>query len=153
MHVPAFDRWSQAPAVLETLFSLYLDLVWLEELGNAISEMIDAGVLKARPKHETSLVSNILDMEPVLLGKRGPKPITVRHLSRLFHSVRRELESLVVANARISPEDLSQRFPMLQIGELGRIVSSKLALSAKNTATMAPRVRGIFGSASTKQSV
>lgn len=79
MHVPAFDRWSEAPDLLEMLFSLYLDLVWLEELGNAIAALIDEGVLKARPKHETSLVNDILTMEPVLLGKRSSEPITVRH--------------------------------------------------------------------------
>jgi len=124
MHVPAFDKWldHSTPELQDSLFSTYLDLVWLEELANAIAQLLDLGILRARPKQEASLVHEILQRESSLRERRTSVPVTLLQLSRFLYTVRRELENLAIVDAESTPKELSGLFPISQIGGFGRSI-------------------------------
>src|SRR6185437_11844911 len=124
MHVPAFDKWldHSTQELQDSLFSTYLDLVWLEELANAIAQLLDLGILRARPKQEASLVHEILQRESSLRERRTSVPVTLLQLSRFLYTVRRELENLAIVDAESTPKELSGLFPISQIGGFGRSI-------------------------------
>jgi hypothetical protein len=129
MHVPAFDRWaiSEEKGFIGSVFSAYLDLTWLEDLCIGIGELLDRNILRAKPREEQMLVGDICGRHNELISPYGSTPATLRKLAEVLYSKRREVERLAIANARITTESFSARFPLLQIGELGRSIASPLA--------------------------
>ncbi len=131
IQLSAFDtRLAKESRELRSLIvSLYLDIIGLQLIVDAIAEMIAQKIITASPKDEQECTDAIIEgfagcflsIDPQLLAKN---PITLKHLIRVFRQMQSRLERYAIygGDALIAVENYSG-----QIGELGRSVSDKLA--------------------------
>jgi hypothetical protein len=108
------------------ILGLYLDLVFLELLANAVAEMVAQGHLKISARVESELVSKWLDDNCDCYGSLSqPAPNTVAVFRGRTAKLRKMLEQ--AAQTREEATTLLKRIPIGQIGELSRALAPKLA--------------------------
>jgi hypothetical protein len=106
------------------VFSHYLDLVWLEELLNALSDLIVAKQLDVDADRERGCVQRICEQFAVA-SSTGRSPFTLRELSRALHLRREDLELLAATDG--SPKDAIRQLRIAhQVGGLGRDIAGRL---------------------------
>lgn len=123
----AFDEWlSKMDADLYgMILGLFLDLIWLELIANAIAELTVRNILSGKPSQEHACVEKVLQHEDVLreyLPVKGP--FTMKQLAGAIRGLRGKLERLAMLKA--DPKEILASFPVGQVGSLGRFVSSFL---------------------------
>lgn len=123
-----FEEWlTSAPSRLHaTLTSLYLDLIWIEALLDAVEEMRSRQLLEFSIEEEASFVrwqSEWWERRGggSLLPESGDNLLTLKE--NIFR-VRNELEAAAVAE--IEPAELVSEIPVGQVGQLGRDAGAKL---------------------------
>ncbi|MCH8043056.1 MAG: hypothetical protein IID44_04995 [Planctomycetes bacterium] len=108
------------------LLGLYFDLVFLETISHAVSDMLAEGTLKISSNVESDSVSVwVADCADVLVSSDFEDVTSVASFNRLVRSARRSLEHLALTRASVN-ESLEQFAPG-QIGTLGTAVARRMA--------------------------
>ena len=118
---------------LDELFSLYLDLIWVELLLESIADIIvddEINLFVISPKDEQSFVRNVFvayDLfEPY--AENGPK--TIRELSMLVKKIRKQLDLDVKLSKDL--KCLFRDYRPEACGKFGRDIGRKLGLFCDN---------------------
>jgi hypothetical protein len=125
-----FDRWlPNMPSELRaSIFSLYIDLIWLQSLLESISQMLIDKQLDAAPSKEQKRAQTILDRYPELINDTKLKaPFSFKRFASLVYEKRRTLEKWALAGVEPDTKELHTLFPLGQIGQLGQAIASDLA--------------------------
>jgi energy-coupling factor transporter ATP-binding protein EcfA2 len=128
-HVPNhFKKWLNDDEREDEIFSLFLDLLWLEELTSAVQSLClnkinGKRIFDASPVSEIKFVKNIFEKIPKLSVWRQPSSdYTLSCLNNVFEDMRAGLQEASMARKNVS--SISDQYPYMQIGELGRSVHS-----------------------------
>ncbi|MBZ0105944.1 MAG: hypothetical protein K8H84_09980 [Sulfuricella denitrificans] len=101
------------------IFSFFLDLIWLEELIDAISELIVNDIFDISADIEQARVKDITDEFVYTLGADGRRPSTLKDLSRRIRNARETIE--ILGRQKPEPTDVIEKFRIVgQVGEFGR---------------------------------
>ncbi len=121
------DESSQS--VYESVMSLYVDLIFLELLSEAIADLIVERVISVSGTSESALLNEAVAQyrSPDLLGRFLPsnEDMTARSLHGSMRIARRFLERHAAQRLPLTP--LLERLPIQQAGKLVRDVSPGLA--------------------------
>jgi hypothetical protein len=101
----------------------YIDLVWLQELADALSTLVAESHVKFSPGQEAEVVSEIENRYEDTLLSTGPNSVTIRSLSRKLRGARRRIEWL--AAKRTASLEMLADLPVEQVGGLGRTVAAQ----------------------------
>jgi hypothetical protein len=126
-NVDSFEIWLQSENtdVRGPIFAFYIDLIWIESLAIALSELVLTEHLKLDPQQEHTLIENILCELPEL-GKyqSQPKEYTFRELSRSIKKIRQNIETM--SKKRSDPKKLLDDFQIGHFGDYGRHIGSSI---------------------------
>lgn len=119
-------RWlSNHESDYAAIFAFFLDLVWLEELIDAISELIVNGTLKVTAAHEQACVNSIADEFVHTFTSNGTKPLTLKNLSRAIRDIRESIE--ISSRRKVEPANIIEQYRIVgQVGEFGRKLGAML---------------------------
>lgn len=114
-------------AVRAAVFSAYIDLLWLEPLLEALAHLAARRILRSKPAREYDACAAVLRKFPELgrLETQSSQP-SFTSLAKLVEGRRIELERLALAKSDISIEKLAERYPLGQVGTLGRSAATIL---------------------------
>jgi len=127
----AFDTWIPAfPLELRaSVFCLYIDLIWLQSLMEAVAQMLVEKRLDAPPSKERKLTQRVLDRYKELnADARQTGPFSFKRFASLLYEKRRTMEKWALTAAEPEKERLSRAFPLTQIGSFGRDTENELAM-------------------------
>jgi hypothetical protein len=120
-----FRTWPNTqPHLQGTVFSTYLDLLWMEPLFEALADLTSQRILPGRTRSEQEACSAILTKHGELLSSGGKNRWSFGSLKDLIRSRRNEMELLALTNASLDEPELSRRFPLPHFGELGRTTAA-----------------------------
>ena len=123
-----FERWlsEKEDDITGPIFGLYLDLIWVELVSEAISQFLVEGILNSPPSEEHQLIKAILDQHPEI-SKEGTseQPLTLKGFSRIILQMRRRLERF--STLRGDPDEIIKDFPSGQVGHFGRSVAKLMS--------------------------
>lgn len=119
-------RWlSNQESEYAIIFSFFLDLVWLEELIDAISELIVNGTLNITPESEQTYVKEIVSEFLHTFSAISAKPLTLKELSRAIRNIRETIE--ILSRQKVEPTSVIEEYRIVgQVGEFGRKIGSML---------------------------
>lgn len=123
----ALDQWlgDTEADVNHQLTAAYLDLVWIQELTEALSSLLSLGHLESSPAEEQQAVKRLFERYPATLGRAPVKGRTLHDLQAAVRRLRRLIE--VAALSRASVEDIVSQVDFLEgIGSVGRTVGTEL---------------------------
>ncbi len=108
--------------------SLYIDVLGLQLLVDAISELIINKIIMATPKDEQKCVTSILEdfeewFQPIIENIFSKKPATLKNLNNLFRSIQLTIERYAIYGGEAS--SVASDYTG-QIGEFGRCVAKRL---------------------------
>lgn len=107
------------------IFAFFLDLVWLEELIDAITELIVNDTFNIAADVEQAHVKNITDEFVHTFSANGAKPLTLKDLSRAIRNIRETIE--ILSRQKVEPADVIEKFRIVgQAGEFGRKLGTML---------------------------
>jgi hypothetical protein len=135
----SFSKWMPAAAshLKAAVFSLYIDLLWLEGLIDAVTTLCHRRLLRFPAAAEYSVTAGVLTKHPELMSLPDHTgKLTLKRFGALLHSRRRELENYAVSNLTVSPADLARLFPLGQIGDLGRSVGAAMESLCREHSTV-----------------
>ena len=117
-----FGRWLvDSPDLQSSVFSTYLDFLWIEPLFEALAALANRRILKANIRSESEACATFLDLHPELISERGRTGRqSFQILSELTRHRRLELETLARTRAKLSNDEIAKRFPLRHYGALGR---------------------------------
>lgn len=121
------SRWAQSASsdVHANFFAHYLDLVWIEELLSAISELVIANRINIAPDREQACIADICSEDGFVLEGTGSGPKTLREFARAIRRRREDIE--LCASTGVPPAEVVKTFRMVHhIGGFGRQVAEKL---------------------------
>jgi hypothetical protein len=126
IQVSVLSSWlsSEDPVRFGLVFGLYIDLVWLELVADAINSLLSSGTLRTPTDREMQIIADIVENSPSWLVE-GASVSTTFELARAIKRARKRLEKL--AQLRVPFEKLLEAFSFDQIGVLGQEVASRLA--------------------------
>jgi Cdc6-like AAA superfamily ATPase len=111
-----------------TLFCLYIDLMWVQSLTEALSELVLRKIIKASPQKEFALTESILVRYPELLREVSlSSPFTLKKFATVVYQKRRTLEKWALSETHIQKETLQELYPLGGLGEFGRSVAAMLS--------------------------
>jgi len=123
-NVASFDSWlSSEKDIGGSIFGFYIDLIWVESVAIALSELVLTKDFRIEPSQEHVLCGRILDNHPEI-GKLlpSPKECTFRTFAGLVRRVRQKLEA--AAKKKIHPHHIIDDYPIGHIGDFGRSIGS-----------------------------
>ena len=120
-HLEAFEK--NLPRTFESayevLIGLYLDIIGLQPLCIALSELASVGILKFTPEEEFECVSNVLSEHSFLRPQDRKVEMTLLSLKELLFKIQRQLEMCALHGRELSENVL---VGITAIGELGRTI-------------------------------
>lgn len=119
-------RWlSKQESEYAAIFAFFLDLIWIEELIDAISELIVSGTLNVTAEKEQACVNEIADEFLDTFNSIGAKPLTLKDLSRAIRKIRETIE--ILSRRKVEPENVIEQYRIVgQVGEFGRKLGAML---------------------------
>jgi hypothetical protein len=135
----SFSKWMPGadPHLKAAIFSLYLDLLWLEGLVDAITTLCHRRILRFPAAAEYSVTAGAIARHPeISCGADHTDKFTLKHFGALLHSRRRELENFAVSNVVIPAADLTRSFPLGTVGDFGRSVGASLESLCRDNSTL-----------------
>lgn len=121
------SRWASAAGegVHANIFSHYLDLVWLEELLRAISELAVAGRLNVSAERERDCVEEIVASCDASLEDGDGPPRTLREFARVLKRRREAIE--MCASTSVNTALAVERLRLIShVGAFGREIADQL---------------------------
>lgn len=107
------------------IFAFFLDLVWLEELIDAISELVVNGTLKITAENEQACIKSIADEFLHTFSANGTKPLTLKDLSKAIRDIRESIE--ISSRRTVDPANIIEKYRIVgQVGEFGRKLGAML---------------------------
>lgn len=113
------------------LIGLYLDLIWVELLADAVAELVAEEVIAATPDDELQCVKQLMkrvtEVAPLSAPQQLPipDPGTLRDVARSLRLSRRWLEISALAGEK--PLEVFARYSIDQVGVFGRNFATTLA--------------------------
>jgi len=109
-----------------TILGLYLDLIWIELVADAIGELMTKAVFSANPAQEHACVREMLTYHPNCFASylAGKGPFTLKQFSAAIRQMRRDLERLAMRKGDL--REVIESFPLDQLGSFGRFVGKSL---------------------------
>lgn len=119
-------RWlSNQEHEYAAIFSFFLDLVWLEELIDAMSELIVNGIFNVSADDEQVCVREIADEFLHTFSAISAKPLTLKDLSRAIRNIRDTIE--ILSRQKVVPANVIEKYRIVgQVGEFGRKLGAML---------------------------
>ena len=121
------DAWllNQTDLLAGSLFGFFVDLIWLELLAVAISELTVTGVLQIQMADERKAVLNIVDAHRDLFSSiKDKQPETLLELATAFRRMNHRLQRN--AQIRRPVQESAATLPVGQVGCFGRTVGALL---------------------------
>lgn len=125
----AIDNWlaSKPDDFRGTVFSLYVDLISIEAILSAIADLLARSVFTAAPTLEYQVCRGVIDKFSHLYPLVGdPNRCTFRLRENCIAQKRRLLEAYSIDRIEVSASQLTENFPIGQVGELARTLSQDL---------------------------
>ncbi len=128
----AFDRWPEQcdPEFRGYLFGLYVDLIWLESLMEAVARFVANRIFKISPSAEHALTSRILSRYRLFDDHRSDR-VSLKRLATILRELREDLARYATASVQIELSQLMKCFPVGQVGEFGRFVAGEMEKSCR----------------------
>jgi len=125
VNTEALSKWqNEDESLYGQIFAYYLDLIWLEQLANALGELTSNNEINLSPTDERNLCNKIIKRFPELTqhSTTNPNLIGFYDLEDIFRMTRESIEcssaygeSVISAHQRLKVSG--------QIGDLGRSIS------------------------------